>query len=134
MNPAKGARIQLSLQRCNAPPQQMRLAAHMHTDVVVLRLHPVDVRDLHIRDLPEAAQREPLRLLLRDIFLQRNFLFGALHRELKTRIVEWLQEIVERTGIERAQRMRVVCRYKNDDGLPLALELAEYVKSPAFGH
>src|ERR1700693_790046 len=97
MDAAKRRLIQLILEIGHAAPQQMGSRSHVQAGVVVSSLNPINVGKFQKRDLGCALDRQTIHS--RQIPAQRNSLFGAAECSLETRIVEGLEKIIQRSGL-----------------------------------
>src|SRR5436309_3413100 len=107
MHAAEKIRIKFSLEFRKATPQQVSACCNVQASVIIRRLDPVDFRDSDETDFPCALHHEPLRFPPPGLLLTgtANALLGSCERKLEARIVEWLQQVVERSSFERAQRV-----------------------------
>ena len=105
----------------------------METGVVVGGLDPIDLGDFEEGDLAGALDCEAFEFS-REIFAERDSLLGALEGEFEACVVEWLEEIVERSGFEGAQGVLVVGGDEDDGGRDIVAEQFEHVEAVALGH
>jgi hypothetical protein len=64
----------------------------------------------------------------------KDHFLGAIYSADKSRVVEGLQQIIERSRFEGAQRVLIVRGYKDDSGRQTRSEHLEHVKAVAFRH
>ena len=69
-----------------------------------------------------------------DFCRARFFAYGTFERQVKTRVVERLQKIVERSRLEGAQGVLIVGRDEDDSGRDIAAQKFEHVEAVALGH
>ena len=92
---------QIALQIRKAAPKQMGPVANMEAAVVVGGFDPIDIRDIHKGHLSRILDGEPF--YPPDLILPaRDLLLRPRKRTFEARIVERLQQIIERSGFESA--------------------------------
>src|SRR5262249_9128639 len=93
---------QVFLELRQRPTQDVRFVAHVQAGVIVRSLDPVDVRDIQEQHLALISDYESLccPLLLWDVMGKP--LLGTIQSTSKARIIEGLQQVVERAGLEGA--------------------------------
>ena len=118
VNSTESTLVQLLLQFCHAATQEIRSGSDMQTDVVVRGFDPIDLRRRDKGNLTRRFDDEGLPGLP-PIPAKRNSLPGAFQCPLKPRIVERLQQVIERAadskmnclpGIERRRAGKLYAR------------------------
>ena len=105
----------------------------MKASVIIGSFDPVDLSDLQEPDLPRALDDQtlsPSRLILSF----QDALLGTCQCTIKTVIVEGLQQIVERPGFKRAQRILVVSGHKNQGWRYIWTEQFQYIEAVVLRH
>ena len=134
MNAHKLFITQVLLELRQRPTQDVSVAAHMQAGVIARSLDPVDVRDTHEQHLAPASDYESLwGSRLRRQVVGEPFL-GTLQGTTEARVVERLQQVIERSRLEGAQRIFVVGRHEDDGRRQIVAQQLEYVEAAAFGH
>ncbi len=108
--------------------------ADVHAGVVAGGLDPVDVRDIQKYQFAAAFDRQALHALRRYRRVVRNFVLGPAQGADEARVVEWLQQVVECSRLERAQRVVFVSGHKDDRRRQVGAEQLKHVEAVAFGH
>jgi hypothetical protein len=103
------------------------------TCVIVGCFDPIDLGDFEERDLAGVFDCEALEFS-GDIFAESDFLSGAFESEVESRVVEWLEEIVESSGLEGAQGVLIVGCDEDNGGRDIVAEKFEYVEAVALWH
>src|ERR1700693_5309458 len=106
--------------------------SHVQAGVVVSSLNPIDVGKCQKRDLACALDRQTIHS--RQISAQRNSLFGADQRSLKTRIVEGLEKIIQRSRLKSPKRVLIVSGHEDEGGRQIFPQQFKHIKAIAFRH
>ena len=106
---------QVLLEFSDAAAQHVSLAPDVEAGVVVGGFDPVDLGESSRTQLLRRSSSRGARAFAGDPDAD-DFLLGPLERAIKTRVVEWLEQIVERSGLEGAQRVLIVGRDEDDRG------------------
>jgi hypothetical protein len=112
----------------------VRVLSDVETGVVVRRLDPIDIGNVHERDLSGALDNEGLGGSWATFPMMSQPLLGALERTLKPRIGEGLQQVIEGASLECAQRVVVMRGYEDDDRRLIATQQLENIESIALRH
>src|SRR5580700_5302310 len=111
MNAAEHARGKFLLQFSHAPPQQVGFRTHMQTHVIIGRFNPVNLGNLYEQNSSDTLDHDALRYG-RRLSSVHDLLFRALEGALEAGVVEGFQKIIERSRLERAQRILVIGSYE----------------------
>ena len=84
----------------------MRSRSDVQARVVVGSLDPIDLGDSDERDLSGALDGQALQFSWK-IFAKHDLSLGAVEGQVESRVVERLQEVIERSGLESPQR--IIC-------------------------
>ena len=105
----------------------------MQAGIIILRFDPIDIGDFQESDLPDALDDHTVKAS-GLLTLVVDLLLGAEQGPLEAYVVEWLQEIVESSGIKGAHRVLVVCSDEDNRFGPGASQQFEHVESVTLGH
>ena len=111
----KRAGSKILLEFRDAAAQHVRSLSDVEAGVVVGGFDPIDLGGSQERDLTGALDGEAIELS-RVIFAEFDFLLCAVEGEIEARVVEGLQEVVERSGFEGAQCVLIVGGDEDDGG------------------
>src|SRR2546423_399069 len=99
----------------------MRLRADVQTNVIVRGFDPLNVVDFQKQDASRILNCNALRVC-RACGESAHLLFRAYESALESRVVERLENVVERTRFEGSQRVLIVCGNKDDCARHLAAD------------
>src|SRR5262249_22544178 len=133
MRPAEDCRVKLLLQFIQAAAWQMRFPADVQARVIIRRLDPIYLADLHELDLPRTLD-DKLFEPSRRVHTMRNPLLHPAQRLLKSGVIKRLQQIIERTGFKGTQRVLIVCGHEDHCWRQLVAQHLEHVKAVALRH
>src|ERR1700691_551939 len=133
MDTAKDGGIQSLLESRHTAAQQVGAWANVQARVVVGSLDPVDLGDLYEPDLPHAFDGQALQFS-RQIFAVLDSLLGAVEGSIEAGVVEGVQQVIERSGLESPQRVMVVGSHKDYGGRQVLTELLEHVEPVTLRH
>ena len=133
VNAAKTGGVEILLEFGDAATQHVGSRACVQTCVIVGGLDPVDLRDVEEGNVSRIFDDQAFRCC-RSGLCQRNFFPGAVEGEIESRVVEGLEKVVERSGLECTQGVPVVCGDEDDGRWHVAAEKFKHVEAVAFGH
>src|ERR1700682_1336711 len=93
----------------------------VQTGVVIRRLDPINLRDFHERDLSSVLDGYTLHSS-GNISAMRDPFLGAPECSVKASVIKRLQQVVERPGLERPQRILIVSRDKDYGGRQISAQ------------
>jgi hypothetical protein len=125
--------IQILLELRDAAAQHVSSLGHVEASVVVGRFDPIDFRGLEEGDLARVFDDEAVESS-GETFAESDFLPRAFQGEIETCIVERLEEIIEGSGLERAEGVLIVSGDEDDGGGDIVAEKFEHVEAVALGH
>lgn len=127
----------------------MRFISRVKMNVFVVGLNPVNVFGFEKNDAPVRFNNESVEKtrLLFDVFQQGGdlslfrlvlpligeFFPSVFHRFLETRLVERLEQVIERVNLESANRVLLVGGNKNDDRQIFNAQVSIIVKPSISG-
>ena len=113
---------------------QVHRIAHVQAGVIIRCLDPVDLGDREEQHPARALDDESLHRLVSRRRIVRDLLLGPAERALEARVIEGLQQVIERPSLEGAQRVLVVRGHEDYRRQKVAAQLLEHVEAVAFGH
>src|SRR5262249_43679853 len=107
--------------------------ADVQARVIIRRLDPIYLADLHELDFPRTLDDKLLEPS-RRVRTMGNPLLRPAQRLLESGVIERLQQIIERTGFKGTQRVLIVCGTEAHGWRQLAARHLEHVKAVASRH
>ncbi len=125
------------LQRRKRFPHEMPAASRMHRGVIIVGLDPLNLLDIDDQVGASATKDQTTwgRVMGSRSRLASSQSFSCpLHRSTKSRLMEWLDEVINRVCVEGLNRKRVV-RRDEDHERPLArVQLSQQLEPVTLGH
>src|SRR5271163_5280738 len=111
----------------------MRPRSYMQASVIVGGFDPVNLGDFHECDPAGTLDGQTLHLS-RQISAMDDLLLGTVEGPIESRIVEGLQQVIERPRLESAQCIMVICGHEYDCGWKVLAQQFEHVEAIALRH
>ena len=124
------------LQRRKRFPHEMPAASRMHRRVVIVGLDPLNLLDIDDQVGASGTKNQSPwgRVMGSRSRLASSIVPVPIRRSTKSRLVDWLDEVVNRVCIEGSNRKRVVHRDENHERPLSRVQLSQHFEPVTLGH